>query len=361
MNMQFVHARTRAISMFLAVSIAVGFAAAVPATAAQFDLMLTTSRGCIEDGDNPVYAVGETITVTFRVGSSTVSSAATSLFDVLSDGRVGVISFGTIATNQTRQFTARIGRPTGLEKLILQADAFGVERTRKPCSFTVVSGTPAITRTPTPTRTPAPVGSMTPTASGALSAQVRTQRGCLETGDNATFAIGEQIRVSYRLSSDTIAFARATLADIQPNGLVKIFDFGNIPTNVTFLIVGGVGPPTGTKILQLRGKATGVPTAVANCSFRVTGTSPPTPTRAATRTKTATRTATPTKTPIPNTPCVGACTNPGTVTISDLAIVAQIAAGQLPLSACPSADPDHNGIVTLAELMQAVNNAINGC
>ena len=55
---------------------------------------------------------------------------------------------------------------------------------------------------------------------------------------------------------------------------MKIFDFGNIPTNVSFLLVGAVGPPTGTKILQLRGKATGVPTAIANCSFRVTSTGP---------------------------------------------------------------------------------------
>jgi hypothetical protein len=360
MTLQRIHARVRAIAVRCALTIAACCAAAVPARAAaapQFDLSLTTSRGCIEDGDNPVYTVGETVTVTFRVGSAVVAAANTSIFDVLADGRVGVISFGTIATNQTRAFTARIGPPTGLEKLVLQADAFGVQRTQKPCSFTVVSSTtPAMSKTPTPTRTPRPTGSMTPTPGGGdLSAEVHTNRGCLETGDTATFAIGEQIVVTFRLDSATIPQAKATLADIQPNGSVTIFDFGTIPTNIPFAIAGRVGSPNGTKVLQLRGKANGVPTAVANCSFRVGGNPPATPTRH------ATRTATPTRTPIPGTPCVGACTSPGIVTLTDIVKVAQIAAGELPVSACPAADPDHDGIVTLTEVMRAVNNAINGC
>src|SRR5215471_4174573 len=81
------------------------------AAAANFNLSLTTSKGCIETGDNPVFQVGELLTVTFRVGSPSVAFATTSLFDFLSDGRVGVINFGQIQTNRTFSFSARVGLP----------------------------------------------------------------------------------------------------------------------------------------------------------------------------------------------------------------------------------------------------------
>src|SRR6185369_7000998 len=105
------------------------------ARAQSFNLQLTTSRGCRETGDDPVFAVGETIRVSFRVGSDMVSAASVTLFDVLPDGRIGVASFGMIATNQTRSFAALIGPPTGIEQLVLRADASGVNRTQRSCSF----------------------------------------------------------------------------------------------------------------------------------------------------------------------------------------------------------------------------------
>ena len=341
----------------VAVMAAIWVAHPEAAGATQFDLSLTTSRGCLETGDNPVFAVGETLKLTFRIGSGSAASAATALFDVLADGRVGVISFGQLPTNQNFVFSARVGPPTGVEKLVLQADALGVQRTRKACSFTVVpAGTPAATNSPTPTRTPLPTTTAATVTPGApLEARVRTDRGCLETGDDATYAIGDRIRIFYSLNSPTLTKAKASLADIMPDGSVKIFDFGVIPTDVTFVLTGSVGPPGGVKTLRLRGQAIGVPTAIADCSFRAAGNAPPTRTatpRPPTRTRTATRTP---------APCTGACTNPGIVTLNDVVKVAQIAAGDLPLSACPAADRDGNGIVTLAEVMVAVNNAINGC
>src|SRR5262249_48115608 len=372
MKTQQPRARLRAAAYLCGLAFAV-WCGAVPgrASAVQFDLSLTTSRGCQEDGDNPVFAVGETINVTFRVGSNVVQSASVALFDFLADGRVGVISFGQVLTNRSFVFAARVGPPIGLETLVLQADAFGVQRTRKPCSFTVVAaGTPAASGTPTPTRTPfsthtpkpthtpIPTVPTTVTPGGTLRAELRTDRGCIETGDDATFAIGERIKIFYALKSNTFGLADATLFDFLPNNIIKVIEFGLIPTNVNFVLIGNVGPPNGNRTLRLRGRASGVPNAIANCSFHVGGTPPPT--RTATP-RPPTRTPTATKTRTVATPCTGACTNPDMVTLTDIIKVAQIAAGELPLSACPAADRDGNGMVELAEVLAAVNNAINGC
>jgi hypothetical protein len=100
------------------------------AAAQTYSPQLTTDRGCREDGDDPVYEVGELITVSFRVNSATRASAVVKLFDILNDGRVGVISFGQIATNQTRSFSARIGPPLGIEQLPLQAETASGARAR---------------------------------------------------------------------------------------------------------------------------------------------------------------------------------------------------------------------------------------
>jgi hypothetical protein len=109
-----------------------------PTPLPQFDLQLTTTRGYLETGQDPVYVVGESITVTFRIGSSTAQQATATLFDLLPDGRVGVITFGHIATNQRRAFVARVAVPTGVEQLQLKAAAPGVQTTRRSCSFVVV-------------------------------------------------------------------------------------------------------------------------------------------------------------------------------------------------------------------------------
>jgi hypothetical protein len=206
------------------------------AAQSSFSLQLSTDRGCREDGDDPVYGVGELIAVTFRVDSATRTNAVARVFDVLADGRVGVISFGAIPTNQTRTFSARIGPPTGVEELILQAEtASGDDQTRRSCSFRVVATVPGSTATRTPTRTPIPAGTMiatptpggpTPVPGGALHPHIRTDRGCIESGDQAHFNIGDPIAVTFRIDSFTIAQAQAAIRDIFPNGVVKIFSFG---------------------------------------------------------------------------------------------------------------------------------------
>jgi Ca2+-binding EF-hand superfamily protein len=49
------------------------------------------------------------------------------------------------------------------------------------------------------------------------------------------------------------------------------------------------------------------------------------------------------------------------VSVSNLVLGVNIALNQAPVSACPAFDPDGDGRVTIAELIQAVGNALNGC
>ena len=49
------------------------------------------------------------------------------------------------------------------------------------------------------------------------------------------------------------------------------------------------------------------------------------------------------------------------MTVADLVRGVNIALGNLPISACPAFDPDGSGVVTIDELIEAVNNALNGC
>jgi hypothetical protein len=75
-------------------------------------------------------------------------------------------------------------------------------------------------------------------------------------------------------------------------------------------------------------------------------------------------TATPTATPTPMAgtpiPCVGDCGGVGVVTISDLIIGVNIVLGTQPMSACPAFENAH-GTVNIAQLIQGVNNALDGC
>lgn len=285
--------------------------AALPALP-PFDLQLTTTRGCLETGQNPVYVVGESITVSFRIGSSTVQQATATFFDFLPDGRVGVIGLGQIATNQRRAFVARVGAPTGVHQLQLKAAAAGVQTTRRSCSFVVASARPTATTTPatpatsTPTPSPPPNVTTTPTPGAALSANIRTSRGCLETGDHPVFIIGESILISLRIDSTSLLQAQASIVDTLPNGFANIFSFGFLQTNHTYQFRGRIAPPKGVETLQLRARAFKSQTAVDTCSFLVAGAAPATAT--VTRTPTAppmpsaTQTATPTATPTPTSP-----------------------------------------------------------
>lgn len=80
----------------------------------------------------------------------------------------------------------------------------------------------------------------------------------------------------------------------------------------------------------------------------------------ATATPTATLAATETPTAIAGN-CTGDCDDSGAVGIEELVRGVNIALGAQPLSACPEFDPSGDDRVSINELIQAVNAALNGC
>lgn len=95
-------------------------------------------------------------------------------------------------------------------------------------------------------------------------------------------------------------------------------------------------------------EGTATPTATSD----VTGTPAATET-AATPTEAATRT--------PGGPCAGDCSGNGIVVINELISGVLIALQQRALDTCPILDSTGDGTVSIGELIQAVNNALNGC
>jgi hypothetical protein len=61
------------------------------------------------------------------------------------------------------------------------------------------------------------------------------------------------------------------------------------------------------------------------------------------------------------TECLGDCDGNGSVSISELVTMVNIALGNRPLADCLAGDRDGGGSITIAELIAAVNNALNGC
>jgi hypothetical protein len=59
-------------------------------------------------------------------------------------------------------------------------------------------------------------------------------------------------------------------------------------------------------------------------------------------------------------PCIGDCNSSGAVSVSDLVIMVNIALGTRDIGSCPAGSPD-GGPITIAAIVAAVNNALNGC
>jgi hypothetical protein len=130
-------------------------------------------------------------------------------------------------------------------------------------------------------------GAQTPTPTPLLAPHVSTNKGCLEFGDTAEFAIGESLTVFLRVDSPNVSHVQATLFSIR-DSIVTVIQLGSIPTNIPAALLAQVGQPEGIHQLILKAQSDGV-TKQRTCSFRVTGFS--------TRTPKATSTATPTPTP----------------------------------------------------------------
>jgi len=340
--------------VFLAVLALLALPPVEEAAAVTFQGQITTNRGCLETGQSPVFAVGEPVKVSFRIASDSYPAANTKVFVYFPNNTVSELSFGSLATNQTYAYITNAGPPTGTHRLQLRAQA-SVSTTTDDCSFTVVA-TP-MTVTPGPTRTPTPtVGPSTPTPGGTLSATISTDRGCLEAGQNPIYRIGDSIVVSFRFDSNVPQFVQGTLFDILPNGFVNVIGLGLVPSGATRAFGARIDGPLGVEHLQLKGRVAGGTVAVGNCSFTVVmnggATRTPTPTRSPAKTRTPTATATATRTPVPTSSnaCVS-CSGSGPATADDLVTLVRIAFGELPIDACPSGDIDHDGEITLTDVI----------
>jgi hypothetical protein len=131
------------------------------------------------------------------------------------------------------------------------------------------------------------------------------------------------------------------------------------------------GTTTATPTTHSTATATSASTATSTSPSTATSTPPSTvtatPSRAATPSPSPSATPTPTPTPTGATStatapplCVGDCDGGSTVTIGELITLVNIALGSAQPSACAHGVPD--GVaVDIALLIQAVNNALNGC
>jgi hypothetical protein len=87
----------------------------------------------------------------------------------------------------------------------------------------------------------------------------------------------------------------------------------------------------------------------------------PTPSHTPTATGSTTPAITPTATPTPPAGWACDCNGRDCVTVDEIILAVSIALGSRPPSACLAADFDGNGAVDIAEILQGVNNALNGC
>lgn len=122
-----------------------------------------------------------------------------------------------------------------------------------------------MTLTRTPTHTPTPF----------LQAQLTTDRGCLETGQNAAYTVGEQARVFFEIDGVASGGMPITNLDVKiayysDGHLDDIADIGSPPTGeqLELLPPYAISPPPRTETLVLHAEADPL-TAQTQCSFNV--------------------------------------------------------------------------------------------
>ncbi len=110
---------------------------AVPDVSAQ----IRADRGCLEDQQNPLYFVGDSIQYQFQINGASGQQAQARVEDVLPGGQTKVVYTNrSVPLNQpVVPAAARISPPYGNETLRLSAQV-GYDQVRDECSFKVVAG-----------------------------------------------------------------------------------------------------------------------------------------------------------------------------------------------------------------------------
>lgn len=195
--------------------------------------------------------------------------------------------------------------PSGTNLFVAQAKFFRVRE--------IIFGGSGQTPTPTATWTPLIISTSTPTPTRTIT-------------NTRTFTSTPTATLSATRTRTLTNTATATLTRTP----------SRTPTN----------SPTSTR--------TRTPTRTPTNTPTITGTPTETPTR--------TRTSSPTRTPTATPPaCVGDCDGRHVVTIDALVRNIAVALGTARASTCPAGDANHDGRVTVNELVQAVRSALSGC
>jgi YVTN family beta-propeller protein len=135
----------------------------------------------------------------------------------------------------------------------------------------------------------------------------------------------------------------------------------SIPSLLTAIAIAPSGPcprPTATPTVTDTPRPTRTWTPTPTPSSTGTSTLTPTPTSTNTGTRTPTPTVTPTSTA---TPCVGTCHGGSTVAINDVLTMVNITLGNATVSDCAAGDANHDGQITINEIIAALGNALYGC
>jgi hypothetical protein len=123
-----------------------------------------------------------------------------------------------------------------------------------------------------------------------------------------------------------------------------------------FHLIVGTGSDGSVTVLEPTATPSATPTDSEVPTETATATATEIP--SATASPAATEPPTPTATPIP---CPGDCGGDRIVTVDELLRAVNIALGSVAAETCPASDPDASGTVTVAELVQAVGFALQGC
>ena len=216
---------------------------------------LRTNKGCLEQGQQAVYEVGEDIQISFRVDGP--NQAYARLTNTMPDGRTQVLLERTIPGNRRIDLGGTVEQPSGERTLNLIA--WQSERAaqqgdnpiaRAQCSFRVGDG------------------------GRPASASLRTNKGCLEQGQQAVYEVGEDIQISFRVDGPNQAYARLT--NTMPDGRTQVLLERTIPGNRRIDLGGTVEQPSGERTLRLTAwqseeaaRQGDAPIAEARCGFRV--------------------------------------------------------------------------------------------
>lgn len=208
---------------------------------AQLHPLIATNRGCLENGDPAVFAVGESIDVFFEIESAGATQATATILDRLANSTIMSLFDGSIQTNASYALSnLTVGPPTGMETLQLQASAPGAVDQFDQCTFEVVAApSPTATPTPTPSATPA-FGCCQFTAPAASCALVTNAAAC----DGAQFLPGKSCNAANGLC-DGFALPTATATPAQRQLYFEaddVHDGGQITVTINVFPPGGGDP-----------------------------------------------------------------------------------------------------------------------